>query len=118
MNPRVHNLHGKPLPEGAIYVGRRARPWIKDGQVIRPALPESPWHNPYKVYPGDSADNILAAYRADLEWKLPRGKLMGIERLYGRDLACWCTDTSLLAVRRPGYAHICHATILLEIANA
>lgn len=83
---------GWRMPEGVIYVGRPTR-----------------YGNPYT---GSSA---VATYRKELEWYLsgdgcdPKHTAKvkeGLALLRGKDLACWCKEGAL-----------CHADILLELAN-
>ena len=50
------------------------------------------------------------AYRA-LAWPEPHHIAWVQENLRGKNLACWC------ALPKPGDPDICHAAVLLEIAN-
>jgi hypothetical protein len=105
------------MPEGAVYVGRGSK-----------------WGNPFVVhsdrmqngqrFPMD-AQLAVAAFRSmlakegawipvALPW--PKGKIPSMDattiddvrrELRGKDLACWCR-----------LDQACHATVLLEIANA
>lgn len=71
--------------------------------VARPG----PWGNPFKAT-GHTTQQVVDHYRHWLEVS-PEGKWTAIratEQLRGVNLACWCG---------PGP---CHATVLLEIANA
>ena len=106
---------GWKMPEGAVYVGRPTK-----------------WGNKYRA--GDSAKNLgigilfdtglIEAVQADHDHKITVEEAVllyrfyiidriqknrhyyNIERLKGKDLACWC---------KPG--DICHADVLLELAN-
>lgn len=83
---------GWRMPENAVYVGR-------------PTI----WGNPYKVggmYHVACAYDAVVAYRVYLEGLIRAQNPGFIERLRGKDLACWCP------LDQP-----CHADVLLEIAN-
>jgi len=95
---------GWKMPENAVYVGR-------------PTI----WGNPFRVSNGDcdhpdcgpkshpplTAQDIVEAYRRYLPGLLKVQPANLIERLRGKDLACWCS------LNQP-----CHADVLLEFANA
>jgi hypothetical protein len=90
------------MPENAVYVGR-------------PTI----WGNPYKVgeellsvpfvdadYPARhyrTAEEAVECYRE----MLPARRDLALEKLRGKDLACWCP-----------LDQACHADVLLELANA
>lgn len=101
------------MPEGAIYVGRPTR-----------------WGNPFQRKASDNDGKAVDAYRALLTfnfrwfrqnsgysytagaiftWSLETASDVArlLEPLRGKDLACWCKEGAL-----------CHADILLELANA
>ena len=88
---------GWRMPEGSIYVGR-------------PTM----WGNPYRVVDGNR-ESAIACYRKEIAWALSgvncsalwtaRVKA-GLTDLRGKDLACWCRLDQL-----------CHADVLLELAN-
>ena len=92
---------GWRMPPGAVYVGRPTR-----------------WGNPYRVIDGlpkinashqvwDAAEAV-ALFREDLlAGTLPITVEDVRRELRGHDLACWCRTTEM-----------CHADVLLEIANA
>lgn len=97
------------MPEGAIYVGRpsdHGNPFIV-GERIAPVA---------QFYEGDdggliegaievTADNCLLLFEL---WARQHARAypVWIERLRGKDLACWCS------LDAP-----CHADILLRLAN-
>lgn len=80
MNERVRVIgdlfHGL-VPEGAVYVGRRA-----------PGLPASPFSNPYGVkrWGVDGAFILFCRYLDEHPELVERAR----RELAGRDLACWC----------------------------
>ena len=84
--------HGQ-VPEGAVYVGRRA-----------PGLKQSPYANPYSVkqYGLDEALRLYRLYLDDHPELVERAR----RELRGHDLACWC---------KPGWP--CHVDVLLAVAN-
>jgi hypothetical protein len=53
----------------------------------------------------------LAAVEKHREWISDPGNQDGLPNLASHDLACWCT------LPEPGQPDICHATVLLELAN-
>lgn len=87
---------GWKMPDNTIYVGRG-----------------SFWGNPYKV--GETSlfgisvkDNSMAAEEYERMFSgIPSLKKIAIEKLRGKDLACWCKD-----------GEPCHADFLLKVANA
>jgi hypothetical protein len=107
MSPRriqLRRTKGWRLPAGAIVVTRSTR-----------------WGNPFPVT--ETRNAAVAAFRAwllDLEPGQPDVKQVGrrifdrrwmranLATLRGHDLACWCP---------PGEPDICHAAVLLELAN-
>jgi hypothetical protein len=88
------------MPAGVVYVGRGTQ-----------------WGNPFRVdgslkgYPGNVARaEAIRNYRVEIE-RMNGGvvgfnRFWAIEKLRGKDLACWCP------LDRP-----CHADVLLELAN-
>lgn len=80
---------GWRMPDGAVYVGRGTK-----------------WGNPY--LPAVQGDHRAAvdAYRVALDLSPDLTHQVRFE-LGGKDLACWC-----------GLDQICHADVLLHIANA
>lgn len=90
---------GWRMPPGAVYVGRPTK-----------------WGNPYRVGDGlcSTVDDAVAFYRQWIETgenyvndDAPPSIEEIKRELRGRDLACWCRTTEM-----------CHADVLLEIANA
>ena len=90
--------HGR-VPDGAVYVGRGAR-----------GLKQSPFRNPFSVAKVGSAREAVRLYRAYLD-DHPELVEQARAELAGRDLACWC---KLPAESEPD---VCHAVVLLELAN-
>lgn len=89
---QLKRTKGWRKPEGAVVVTRATK-----------------WGNPFII--GDHCDREQAVFLYR-EWMLDRGVDPLIERpdpseLRGKDLACFCADDQ-----------ICHADVLLELANA
>lgn len=64
----------------------------------------SKWGNPYHVGPDGTREEVIAKYH---RYILTKPKLLDqLGELRGKDLSCWCGPT------------LCHADILLELANA
>lgn len=88
--PQVVNIKHRAAYD--VYIGR-ANP--------RYGLPESIWHNPFRVGPEGSREEILQKYehyvrsRPDLMSRLPE--------LEGKRLACWCAPKA------------CHGDVLLKL---
>ncbi len=107
MSPRrlqLRRTKGWRLPTGAIVVTR-----------------STPWGNPFPI--AQSRQAAVAAFRSWLLGLEPgqpdtyqtghrtfdrRWMRANLNRLRGHDLACWCP---------PGKPDICHAAVLLELAN-
>jgi Domain of unknown function (DUF4326) len=82
---------GSPQSAVAIYVGRPTK-----------------WGNPYKIGRLYTRQQAVMLYRRDLLANaLPFTINDAINELRGKDLICWCK-----------LGDLCHADILLEIANA
>jgi hypothetical protein len=82
------------LPPNAVYIGRRLKRAGYD-------LPESKWHNPFKVGRDGTLDQVLAKYR---ERVVSRPDLMAsLPELEGKLLVCWCAP-------KP-----CHGDVLIEL---
>lgn len=90
-------FHGR-VPAGAVYVGRGA-----------PGLPASVYANPFRA----SEHSAPEAVRLYLEHVASRPEVAAAVRrdLAGKDLACWCP------LPGSGEPDICHAAVLLVIAN-
>lgn len=89
MMPKVYNKRNKDAPKDAVYVGRPTQ-----------------WGNPYVVGRDGTREQVVAKYRESLG-KLGPLQLHSIkEQLKGKDLVCWCAP------------EICHADVLIEIANS
>lgn len=113
---------GWRMPEGAVYVGRPTK-----------------WGNPWSVkgyynagYTGSLAEAAAACVENFRAWmtrtrsswsgdvpggplKHPDGSVrfepVDVSPLRGKDLACWCP------LPAPGEPDVCHAAVLLELAN-
>ncbi len=93
---------GWKMPKNTVYVGRSSK-----------------WGNPFRVVREDGGWAVVCddgpvygskAVAIDLSLSLYRhlhGPLLPVYELLGKNLCCWCP------LDQP-----CHATILLEIANA
>ena len=76
------------------YIGR-ANP--------RYRLPQSKWHNPFKIGRDGDRDQVLARYR---DYLLSRPDLVAaLPELRGKTLACWCAPEA------------CHGDVLLDLAG-
>jgi hypothetical protein len=113
-------VKGWRMPEGAIYVGRPTKwgnPWVIDtssGLVVGPG-------QFYSHDPTASRSLAVALYRDWLrlgnqspalsgtrDYAVTRRIILdGLAELRGHDLACWC----------PLDGQLCHADVLLELAN-
>lgn len=89
--------NGWRMPAGAVYVGR-------------PTIFGNPWRvgDPSPEHPYDPIDHIEAVelYVAWIEAPEQEWLFRMTQELTGLDLACWCPPDQL-----------CHADVLLEIAN-
>lgn len=81
------------------------RPAIKVDRSTR-------WGNPYPVSPEQTAAQVVEAFRACLLQWTPQQREEYLAPLRDRNLACWCPHP------QPGQPDICHASVLLELANA
>lgn len=103
--PRLRYFRNRPLPDGAVYVGRPTK-----------------WGNPFKIGepwpPGDprelqhpaTREDVLEAFDEYIDGRLiqkPPTRDQITTELRGKPLACWCP-----------LGAACHADKLLEIANA
>lgn len=92
--PKVYNKRDRSIPAGAIYVGRPTK-----------------WGNPFRVGEIYNGRKLMQGDAVELhrDWLLnsDRGKelLSQIDELRGKDLICWCAP------------RVCHADLLLELAN-
>ena len=89
---RIHWRGGQgwPQAQNAIYVGRPTK-----------------WGNPYKIGPYTRQEAVRFYERDLVSGKLPFSVNDIVHELKGKDLICWC---------KPG--HLCHADILITLANA
>ena len=87
---------GWSMPEGAVYVGRPTK-----------------WGNPFQLSKAEGAVPAIAvdSYKEWLQEQIRWDNLF-VRALSGRDLACWCP-----LVDANGEKVLCHADVLLEIAN-
>lgn len=89
---KVLNKRTDHIPEGSVYVGRPSK-----------------WGNPFRIHRrrrgGEFANTIaIMAYKEYLE-QHPEIVESARKELRGKDLVCWCAPL------------LCHADILLELAN-
>lgn len=87
---------GWHMPPGAIYVGRPSK-----------------WGNQLRIGIDGTAQECVDKYREFIAgniWSSPTKREI-FEQLRGKDLACWCP------LPKAGEPDMCHAAILLEIAN-
>jgi hypothetical protein len=85
-------------------------------KVCRPGI----FGNPYRVQGALTAAQVVRMFEVDLRLAAAGShhapasfaKMFSeIKRLRGKNLACWCP------LPKPGEPDICHAAVLLEIAN-
>jgi hypothetical protein len=119
-------------PEGAVYVGRGSRWGNPCTQVRMPALDGSEWEREGRLgktsgqrhgfrHPDGTTTSHLVQdatreqatvmYRQLLD-QMPSLAAAARAELKGRSLMCWCP------LPKPGEPDHCHATVLLELANA
>ncbi len=104
---RLSRQRGWRLPEGAVSVARPTR-W---GNPFKPGqeLTRFPFNELFGPVVRDKAHavEIFACYAS-----ITSGYAMLVRHdLAGRSLACWCP------LPEPGQPDICHAAVLLAIAN-
>ena len=96
---QLKRIKGWRLPPNTVVVDRRTK-----------------WGNPFFLGSLGSSDgelsmsDVLAKYRAHVDKGYLR--IAMFHELRGKNLACWC------ALPKPGQPDLCHAAILLELANA
>lgn len=86
---------GLKIPDNAIYIGRKS---------YKHNLPESKYHNPFKLSEGEAREATIERYRQYL-WKEVRSGNITVEELaslYGKDLVCYCAPNP------------CHGDVLLS----
>ena len=104
---------------------RRSKGWRMPANTVKVDR-TTIFGNPFSVEQHGHSGSVRM-YQLWLEWKLPDGafpdwamamlmtkRQMVLERLptlQGKNLACWCP------LPEPGEADICHAAVLLEIAQ-
>lgn len=119
---RIQRRRGKGwrMPEGAVYVGRPTR-WANPFAVRKhpecfEVVDVGGWVDTVgRTFPGARE---ARAYAVEL-YRLHTGPMGSYEldvaevrlALAGRDLACWCS------LPGEGEPDVCHAAVLLEIAN-
>jgi hypothetical protein len=94
----MQRTKGWRKPDGVVYVGRPTR-----------------WGNPYSVETFGRAEAIgmfRALFDLHRQGKPTEFPVPGIEELRGKDLACWCPLADA-----DGNRVLCHADVLLELAN-
>lgn len=85
-----------------VYIGRA------NGRY---RLRQSKWHNPFRIGPDGTRDEVLARYRAYL---LDRPDLLAqIGELRGQTLGCWCAPTGGFQGQL-----LCHGQVLAALADS
>jgi hypothetical protein len=84
---KVLNKRTDIIPNDAVYVGRPSK-----------------WGNPFKIGRDGTREEVVARYADWLDGMIFSG-MLNLDELQGRDLVCWCAP------------EICHADVLLELAN-
>lgn len=72
-----------------------------------------PWGNPFRITKEHGAAEAVDDFRAYVRSRLTSGVGYPLAALRGKNLACWCP-----LIDAHGKAVPCHATVLLELANA
>lgn len=77
-----------------VYIG---------GKTPRYNMPESKWHNPFKIDRDGTREEVIEKYR---QYLLSNPALMAcLPELKGKVLGCWCSPKA------------CHGDVLVELAN-
>jgi hypothetical protein len=101
-----------------IQLSRR-KGWRKPAGAVVVSRPTK-WGNPFKVGQADPFLNTMTLGRVVAVYRLyllggylgpGRTEANAYRELRGKDLACWCPPPAL------GKPDLCHAAVLLEIAN-
>ena len=93
---------GWKMPEGAVYVGRPTifgNPFVIDGDAALAVIQFRRWLTGKSATGGGGLRRISVFSQ--------------IDKLRGKDLACWCP-----LIDKDGNRVPCHADVLLELANA
>jgi hypothetical protein len=86
-----------------LYIGRAN---------VRYHLPRSKWHNPFRIGPDGTREQVLEKYRSYI---LGRPDLLAeLNELRGRTLGCWCAPPGGLTADEP---LVCHGQILASLVN-
>jgi hypothetical protein len=101
MKPKVINIRSAPagwrFNEQYVYIGRKNLTF---------GVQESPFHNPYKLHPGESRGATLEKYKKYLAEKLENPVYkQAVKELAGKTLVCWCSP------------HPCHGDILATVCE-
>lgn len=100
-----------PVPAPMRIQRSRAKGWRMPRHAFSVTRP-GPWGNPYRPNASTSRAECVDLFRRDLMLgKLPFSEADVRAHLRGWDLACWCP------LPAAGEPDICHAAILLEVAN-
>ncbi len=112
----IKNVTGFPRDEKDVYIGRNMM-W-----TTKYKLPESDWHNPFKVdiYNEDGTikkkrDGTLDEVIVKFAEYLSKNESL-LRRLYDGELSdkvlgCWCVEKEIDYVRRD---KVCHGEVLLQ----
>lgn len=94
---RIRRSKGQVVQDCDIYIGRKCD-WGGWN------LPESKWHNPFRLSDNSSIIEVLNKYR---EYMKQRPDLIAaLPELAGKTLGCWCKDT---------FENPCHGDVLVEL---
>lgn len=86
-----------------VYIGRAVQ--YGDGKTNW-NLPESKWHNPYRIQNYDSIETVMALYEHYLRQN--NTLLSQLSELRGKILGCWCKKTG---------NELCHGDILIKLLS-
>ena len=100
---RISDMSDKPI---RIQL-KRTKGWRLPPNTVSVARPTR-WGNPWRVGEDGDAQECVDRYRAAVR----TGWAAIALELRGKNLACWCP------LPKPGEPDVCHAAVLLEIANA
>jgi hypothetical protein len=94
---RIRRKNNHVLQDCEVYIGRQ----VNQGGWI---LPQSKWHNPYKVGVDGTREQVIAKFE---KYLLGNEKLMkSLPELKGKILGCWCKPKA------------CHGDVLAKYANS
>jgi len=86
-----------------VYIGRAGIVFINGER-----FPKKPsiFHNPFKIKPSITRENVIDKYREYIKEKCKNPEFQAeLEKLRGKNLGCWCAPDP------------CHGHVLLELLN-